>query len=724
MNILFYTIPLIGVWALLYMMFQYRWIEKQYPGEDKMVKIAQYIAKGAMSFLKTEYNMLGYFVFISCLLLFTISYENEYSHPFIILSFVLGAFFSGLSGVIGMKIATKANVRTTQAAKNSLSQAFQMAFTGGKVMGTGVTGLAILGLSVLFIIFYYVFLPENHHQMTIFLEVLTGFSLGAESIALFARVGGGIYTKAADVGADLVGKVEANIPEDDPRNPATIADNVGDNVGDVAGMGADLFGSYVATIIASMVLGSEIYTIQNNSLQGMSCVLLPMLIGAIGILMSMFAFVFIKIKPKHKTSSQVQKALNIGNWIAIFLTALVSYFLVVCLLPDQLILREKSFAAIHIFYAILTGLLVGALVSSVTEYFTSMGKKPVQFIVQQSSTGHATNIISGLSVGMISTVIPVILFALGIGVSFYFAGFYGVAIAATGMMATTAMQLAIDAFGPIADNAGGIAEMSGLPEEVRQRTDILDTVGNTTAATGKGFAIASAALTALALFAAFVKITQIHTIDIYKAPVLAGLFLGSIIPFLFSALSISAVGKAAMTMVAEVRRQFREIKGIMERKVLPDYEKCIDISTQSAIQSMILPGAIAIIFPIIIGFIFGPEVLGGALAGVTVSGVLMAIFQCNAGGAWDNAKKTFEKGAHIQGKMYYKGSEPHKASVTGDTVGDPFKDTSGPSMNILIKLTSIVALVIAPYIAQKNVNVQEKIKNLQSTTTMDNDLKK
>ncbi len=723
MNILFYIIPLIGIISLFYMTIKYQWITKQYAGEKKMVDIAHHIAKGAMSFLKAEYKILSYFVLFASILLLFVSYKSAYSHPLILVSFVLGALFSGLAGIIGMRIATKANVRTTEAAKKSLSQAFKVSFTGGTVMGTGVTGLAILGLGILFIFFYCIFLPQgltknNLPMLTILLEVLTGFSLGAESIALFARVGGGIYTKAADVGADLVGKVESGIPEDDPRNPATIADNVGDNVGDVAGMGADLFGSYVATIVAAMVLGSEINTLHIDSVQGLSCVLLPMLIGGVGILVSIICFNFIKIKKNDVYN--VQRILNFGHWLSIIITAFVSFFLIKYLLPEQLIVREKVFSAIHVFYAIITGLLVGALVSSITEYFTSMDKSPVQRIVKQSSTGHATNIIAGLSVGMLSTVFPVILFALGIAISFYWAGFYGVAIAATGMMSTTAMQLAIDAFGPIADNAGGIAEMSGLSKEVRKKTDILDTVGNTTAATGKGFAIASAALTALALFAAFVKITGIDSIDIYKAPVLSGLFLGSIIPFLFSSLSISAVGTAAMTMVEEVRRQFREIKGIMDGKVLPEYEKCIDISTKSAIQSMLLPGFITISFPIAVGFLFGPEVLGGALAGVTVSGVLMAIFQCNAGGAWDNAKKTFEKGVEIQGTTYYKGSDPHKASVTGDTVGDPFKDTSGPSMNILIKLTSIVALVIAPFIAKKDhlkkEDIQQKVENLTHKT--------
>ena len=521
---------------------------------------------------------------------------------------------------------------------------------------------------------------------------------------MFARVGGGIYTKAADVGADLVGKVEAGIPEDDPRNPATIADNVGDNVGDVAGMGADLFGSYVATILASMVLASEIDTLNTDKFFGLSTLILPMMIAGLGIIFSIIGVSFVKIKEQ----GNVQKALNLGNWSSIILTAVASYFLCIWILPDSMSLRGATFTPIQVYYSILTGLIVGTAISLITEYFTSMNRPPVLSIIKQSSTGSATNIISGLSVGMMSTALPILLFATGIYISFYFAGFYGVAIAAAGMMATTAMQLAIDAFGPIADNAGGIAEMSGLPEEVRNRTDILDAVGNTTAASGKGFAIASAALTSLALFAAFVGISGISTIDIYKADVLAGLFIGAMIPFVFSALTISAVGRAAMAMVTEVRRQFREIKGIMEGEASPEYDKCVNISTNAAIKEMMLPGLMALVVPVIVGFTFGPEVLGGLLAGVTVSGVLMAIFQSNAGGAWDNAKKSFEKGVEIDGKMEFKGSEAHKASVTGDTVGDPFKDTSGPSMNILIKLMSIVALVIAPHIAVKNNHHSEK----------------
>ena len=608
-----------------------------------------------------------------------------------------------------MNVATKANVRTTQAAKTSLKQALKVSFTGGTVMGLGVAGLAVLGLSSLFIAFFYYFVPEGAAvtgvEMKTAIEVLIGFSLGAESIALFARVGGGIYTKAADVGADLVGKVEAGIPEDDPRNPATIADNVGDNVGDVAGMGADLFGSYVATILATMVLGQEIDSADNFG--GMGPMLLPMVIAGVGILASIVGTMLVKIKGED---GNVQKALNLGNWTSIIIVVIASYPLSKWLLPETLSIRGFEFSNVDVFWAIVVGSIVGALMSIITEYYTAMNKKPVNSIVHQSSTGHATNIIGGLAVGMESTVLPILVLAMGIVMSYSFAGLYGVAIAAAGMMATTAMQLAIDAFGPIADNAGGIAEMSELPEEVRGRTDILDAVGNTTAATGKGFAIASAALTALALFAAFVGIAGIDAIDIYKAPVLAGLFVGAMIPFIFSSLAISAVGRAAMAMVQEVRRQFKEIPGILEGKAEPEYEKCVDISTSASLREMLLPGAIALIVPVLVGFglegVFeeasSAEILGGMLAGITVSGVLMGIFQNNAGGAWDNAKKSFEKGVEIDGKMEYKGSDAHKASVTGDTVGDPFKDTSGPSMNILIKLTSIVALVIAPHISVKD----------------------
>ncbi len=698
---LIYLVPALGLVGLLIMAVKSAWVTKQPTGDKNMVELSGYIADGAMAFLKAEWKVLSYFAVIAGILLAWSGTLVPTSSPIIAVSFLIGAFFSALAGYIGMKIATKANVRTTQAARTSLKHALKVSFTGGSVMGLGVAGLAVLGLGSLFIVFYQLYVVSvgagvNGMEMEKALEVLAGFSLGAESIALFARVGGGIYTKAADVGADLVGKVEAGIPEDDVRNPATIADNVGDNVGDVAGMGADLFGSYVATILATMVLGREIVSVDNFG--GIAPILLPMVLAGLGIIFSIMGMAFVTIKDDN---GDVQKALNMGNWSSIVFTGIASFFIVKYMLPETLSIRGYEFTNMDVFYAIILGLVVGTLMSIITEYYTAMGKRPVLSIIKQSATGHATNIIGGLSVGMESTVLPILVLAGGIYGAYEFAGLYGVAIAAAGMMATTAMQLAIDAFGPIADNAGGIAEMSQLPEEVRGRTDILDAVGNTTAATGKGFAIASAALTSLALFAAFVGIAGIDAIDIYKADVLAGLFVGGMIPFIFSSLAIAAVGRAAMDMVNEVRRQFREIPGIMEYKAKPEYEKCVEISTKASIREMIAPGAIALISPIIVGFAFGPEVLGGMLAGVTVSGVLMGMFQSNAGGAWDNAKKSFEKGVEINGEIFYKKSEPHKASVTGDTVGDPFKDTSGPSMNILIKLMSIVALVIAPHISEK-----------------------
>ena len=701
MNLSLYVVPLLGIVGLVVMYTKFLWVSKQDAGDARMQEIASYIANGAIAFLKAEWRVLTYFGIIVAILLAFAGTQSENSSPVIGLSFVLGAFLSALAGYIGMNIATKANVRTAHAARTSLARALDVSFTGGSVMGIGVAGIAVLGLGSLFIVLYKLYVEPsgdvNGLPMEKALEVLAGFSLGAESIALFARVGGGIYTKAADVGADLVGKVEAGIPEDDPRNPATIADNVGDNVGDVAGMGADLFGSYVATILATMVLGREIRIPADMNIYGHAPIVLPMMIAGLGLIFSIIATYFVRIKDDN---GSVQGALNLGNWISIIITLIASYFLVTSYLPDVTMeIRGVEFNRMDVFYAIVTGLIVGALMSSITEYYTAMGRRPVLSIIRQSATGAATNIIGGLSVGMESTVLPILVLAAGIYTSYHFAGLYGVAISAAGMMATTAMQLAIDAFGPIADNAGGIAEMSYLPEEVRGRTDILDAVGNTTAATGKGFAIASAALTALALFAAFVGISGISAIDIYKADVLSGLFVGAMIPFIFSSLAIAAVGRAAMKMVEEVRRQFREIPGILEGTGKPEYEKCVAISTQASIREMVLPGAIALTVPVIVGFIFGPEVLGGLLAGVTVSGVLMGIFQNNAGGAWDNAKKSFEKGVMINGEMFYKKSEPHKASVTGDTVGDPFKDTSGPSMNILIKLMSIVSLVIAPYIA-------------------------
>ncbi|GAA4089311.1 sodium-translocating pyrophosphatase [Mucilaginibacter panaciglaebae] len=730
---LLYLIPVLGLIGILFMIIKSSWVSSQPAGDESMTTLAGYIADGAMAFLRAEWKILSYFVIIAGILLAWSGTTVATSSPVIAISFFIGAFLSAFAGYLGMRIATKSNVRTTQAAKTSLAQALKVSFTGGTVMGLGVAGLAIIGLGSLFIVFYSIYVKNvagadvNGEAMAKALDVLAGFSLGAESIALFARVGGGIYTKAADVGADLVGKVEAGIPEDDVRNPATIADNVGDNVGDVAGMGADLFGSYVATMLATMVLGREI--VSHDNMGGIAPVLLPMVIAGLGLIFSIVGASLVRIKDEN---SSVQAALNVGNWASIVLTAIATYFVVQWMLPADTmhltrdldangVLKEGSlvFTKNGVFGSILVGLVVGTLMSIITEYYTAMGKRPVLSIIRQSSTGHATNIIGGLAIGMESTVLPILVLAAGIYGSYFFAGLYGVAIAAAGMMATTAMQLAIDAFGPIADNAGGIAEMSQLPPEVRHRTDNLDAVGNTTAATGKGFAIASAALTSLALFAAFVGVAGIEHIDIYKANVLAGLFVGGMIPFIFSALCISAVGRAAMAMVEEVRRQFREIPGIMEYKAKPEYEKCVAISTQASIREMVAPGLIALITPVVIGFVFGPEVLGGLLAGVTVSGVLMGIFQSNAGGAWDNAKKSFEKGVEINGEMHFKKSDPHKASVTGDTVGDPFKDTSGPSMNILIKLMSIVSLVIAPHLnhaVNNSARLQKQIK-LQSMTT-------
>jgi K(+)-stimulated pyrophosphate-energized sodium pump len=664
----------------------------------------------------------------------------ETTEIYIVAAFVIGAVFSALAGNIGMRIATQANVRTTQAARTGIAHALKVSFTGGTVMGLGVAGLAVFGLSMLFILLFNMKSGGSWagvESMTIVLESLAGFSLGAESIALFARVGGGIYTKAADVGADLVGKVEAGIPEDDPRNPATIADNVGDNVGDVAGMGADLFGSYVATVLAAMVLGNYVIKDMGGNITddfgGISTILLPLIISALGIIFSMLGTLFIRVNDGAK-EPEVQRALNIGNWSSIIMTAVACYFLIDWMLPSEMSMEFfgeglRTFGSINVFYAVLIGLTVGGAISYMTEYYTGLGKKPILDIVQKSATGAATNIIAGLATGMISTFGPILLFAAAIFGAYEFAGFYGVAIAACAMMATTAMQLAIDAFGPIADNAGGIAEMSELPDEVRERTDILDSVGNTTAAIGKGFAIASAALTALALFAAFVEFTGIDGINIFKANVLAALFVGAMIPVVFSALAMNSVGKAAMEMVKEVRRQFKEIPGILEGTGKPEYSKCVDISTQAALREMMLPGAMTIIFPLIIGLLplafgvdgqYAAETLGGYMAGVTVSGVLWAIFQNNAGGAWDNAKKSFEAGVEIDGEMTYKGSDAHKAAVTGDTVGDPFKDTSGPSMNILIKLTCLIGLVIAPILSDHSENGgHSQVEETQIEQTVD-----
>jgi len=714
---LIYVLPGFGVLALLYTIIKFGWVSKQNAGNEKMQQIAGAIADGAMAFLKAEYRVLAIFVVAAGILLGIIStvpsIKAEHSHWFIVVAFVIGAVFSALAGFIGMRVATKANVRTAEAARTSLSKALKVSFTGGSVMGMGVAGLAVLGLSMLFVLLYTWFMGGTYtgpEDMTKVLEALAGFSLGAESIALFARVGGGIYTKAADVGADLVGKVEAGIPEDDPRNPATIADNVGDNVGDVAGMGADLFGSYVATVLAAMVLGN--YVIKDSggiqdAFGGIGPILLPILIAGLGIVFSLIGFFFVNVKDEGANESKVQGALNMGNWSSIILTLIASFFVIKWMLPETMTMNffgegPREISSMRVFYSVIVGLIVGGLISFITEYYTGMGKKPVNGVIEKSGTGAATNIIAGLSLGMMSTFMPILLFAGAIWGSYTLAGFYGVSIAAAAMMATTAMQLAIDAFGPIADNAGGVAEMSELPKEVRVKTDILDSVGNTTAAIGKGFAIASAALTALALFAAYVTFTGINGINIFKADVLAALFIGGMVPVVFSALAMSSVGKAAMDMVNEVRRQFREIPGIMEGTGKPEYGRCVEISTRAAIREMMLPGAITIIAPILIGFVMGAEALGAYMAGVCVSGVLWALFQNNAGGAWDNAKKSFEKGVEIDGKKHFKGSDPHKAAVTGDTVGDPFKDTSGPSMNILIKLTCLVGLVIAPILGKAN----------------------
>jgi K(+)-stimulated pyrophosphate-energized sodium pump len=731
MNTVMIYVPIVMAFiGLAFMWAKRAWVLKQDAGDGKMKEIADHIYEGALAFLKAEYRLLAFFVVGASAVLAAISFIVPTTHILIVVAFVFGAFFSALAGNMGMRIATKTNVRTTQAARTSLPQALKVSFGGGTVMGLGVAGLAVLGLTSFFIFFFHFFMGgvwTSTEDMTKVLETLAGFSLGAESIALFARVGGGIYTKAADVGADLVGKVEAGIPEDDPRNPATIADNVGDNVGDVAGMGADLFGSYVATVLATMVLGNYVIKDMDGKIEdafgGIGPILLPMAIAGFGILFSIIGTMLVKITDNNAKEAQVQRALNIGNWVSIVLTAIACFFLVQYMLPETMKMKFfgegiQDISSMRVFYATIVGLIVGGVISSVTEYYTGLGKKPVLAIVQKSSTGAGTNVIAGLATGMISTFPTVLLFAAAIWISYALAGFYGVALAASAMMATTAMQLAIDAFGPISDNAGGIAEMSELPKEVRTRTDILDSVGNTTAATGKGFAIASAALTSLALFAAYVTFTGIDGINIFKAPVLAMLFVGGMIPVVFSALAMNSVGKAAMDMVYEVRRQFKEIPGIMEGTGKPEYAKCVDISTKAALREMMLPGVLTIGFPIAIVLLgklvyddnnqMIAEMLGGYMAGVTVSGVLWAIFQNNAGGAWDNAKKSFEAGVMINGEMTYKGSDAHKAAVTGDTIGDPFKDTSGPSMNILIKLTCLIGLVIAPILGNGNQVVSGK----------------